>query len=132
MLEHRLDRDPQQMTGKFEFHIQGNLAGVGPQRLEAPITLQPLERAFQQADVDHLVLLRAVDGGKGLVHATLDDLDGGPHFILGTAGDAGGAAPGQKLGVGLNIVDQGIHVGRRVEDQGAFFDSRHDSISIAA
>jgi len=98
-----------------------NLEGIGPQRLEAPIAFQALEGTFSRRISIILCFCIRLMVVKDLCTRPLAISMVARHFVLGLVDDVAGPAPGQKFRVGLDVADQGVHVGRRITGPGALF-----------
>src|SRR5262249_33731393 len=115
LVEQRLEQPRQRAAGKLIAHRILGLAGVLACRREAPGGAELAKRPFGEAHVDGAVRLVLVLGGEALADAA--DPHGHRRLLAGAALlHARFQAPRQKARIGLDVVHERVHLGRRVLD----------------
>ena len=125
LAEHRADDLFEQLAGKLVGQAELDLAGVLGQRFETPPAFQPTERPVHQLHGHPQGDFLGILGGEMRLDAVEVDVQGRHRLALVAEIDSRLAAPGEKTGVALDIVDKVEHLLRGALDQYRFFNQRH-------
>src|SRR5579859_4493569 len=132
MAEQRLQQFAEYSVRKLIFHSKFDPRRALVERGEAPGSAEPPEWPLHQPEVDSLPGPIGVVGREGLTDPS--DADGehrhGP--LRAALEHPRGAAPGQELGVGFDVLDKGIDRRRGMPNDGRADNALQDAFRPAA
>ena len=99
---------------EFELQIQRYLAASVAQLLKHPTARHMSERPTDKLNAQPLIFLQLVARAKSLADAASMQLERCLNEILATNMNLGIVTPGKKRGIRLNILDERIHLRRRI------------------
>src|SRR2546421_1226507 len=124
LAEKRLEHLAERAAGELVLERKIDRARLRRQRAEAPCGVEAPERAFEEAHVDSLGGTVLVQRGEGLAQAAQARGQRGALFPVERF-HVRVDAPGQKARIGLDIVDERVHLLRAVLDDRRSGDSLH-------
>src|SRR3990170_1586377 len=129
-LEQRVECAREDAAGELVAEREFDLRGGAAERLETPVRREALERSFEQLHVDRFAVAIDVLGGERLLEALHPHGEGRHGAVRRALAHLRRDAPGQELGIGVDVLHQRIQLGSALLHDGRTADALHGKIAL--